>query len=254
MQTRFDTLIDEIESYWTRRAESYSDVVRREKKNGREESWMRVITEKLPRDRFPRVLDIGTGPGFFAVGLAGRGYEVTAVDYTEAMLDEARENAGELCGRISFARMDAHSLDLPDGSFDAIVTRNLTWNLERPQDAYADWRRVLRPGGVMLNFDAGWYSYLFDDEKAREFRQDRELVAELGVTDFNDYSDGERMEEISRHLIMSRCRRPQADILMLKAVGFSSVTADEAIGERVWDDEERINFRSTPMFMLRAVK
>lgn len=93
--------------------------------------------------------------------------------------------------------MDAHSLDLPDGSFDAIVTRNLTWNLERSQDAYADWRRVLRPGGVMLNFDAGWYSYLFDDHKVAEVRKDRDRVAELGVIDFNDYSEGARMEDIS---------------------------------------------------------
>ncbi len=254
MQIVQGELINEIERYWTRRAPSYSDVVQREQRNGSEETWMWVITESVPRGRFPRVLDIGTGPGFFAVGLARRGYEVTAVDYTEAMLDEARQNAGELEDAITFARMDAHSLDLPDDSFDAIVTRNLTWNLERPQDAYADWLRVLRPGGVLLNFDAGWYSYLFDEEKAAEFRRDQERVAELGVVDFNAYPEGSRMEDISRGLVMSRCRRPQADILMLRSAGFSAVSVDADIGERVWDEEEKINFRSTPMFMLRAVK
>ena len=96
MQAIQSTLIDEIEQYWTRRASSYSDVVQREQKNGSEKTWMSVITENIPRSRFPRILDIGTGPGFFAIGLARRGYDVTAVDYTEAMLDEARQNAGQL--------------------------------------------------------------------------------------------------------------------------------------------------------------
>ncbi len=136
-----------------------------------ERNWMDVITREIPGDKFMRVLDIGTGPGFFAIGLAKRGYHVTAIDYTQAMLDTAMENAGKYRGSISFCRMDAHCLDFEDGSFDAIVTRNLTWNLERPQDAYRDWFRVLKKGGVLLNFDAAWYSYLFDAHKACEFER-----------------------------------------------------------------------------------
>ena len=46
------------------------------------------------------VLDVGTGPGFFAVILAENHYQVTAVDYTEAMLAQARKNAGELAEQI----------------------------------------------------------------------------------------------------------------------------------------------------------
>lgn len=103
-----------------------------------------------------------------------RGYQVTAVDYSEGMLEEAKQNAGTLADRITFRQMDAHHLDFPDNSFDVIVTRNLTWNLADPVRAYADWQRVLVPGGVMLNFDANWYSYLFDEEKKERIRQDRE--------------------------------------------------------------------------------
>ncbi len=36
------------------------------------------------------VLDIGTGPGFFSILLAERGYNVSAVDYTEEMLVKAK--------------------------------------------------------------------------------------------------------------------------------------------------------------------
>ena len=85
-----------------------------------------------------KILDIGTGPGFFAIILAQAGYQVTAVDYTEEMLKEARHNAGELAEKIQWLQMDAQNLDFPDQTFDAVVSRNLTWNLENPTRAYQD--------------------------------------------------------------------------------------------------------------------
>ena len=54
-----------------------------------------------------KVLDIGTGPGFFAIILAEAGYQVTAVDYTEEMLKEAKKNAGNLAGKICWKQMNA---------------------------------------------------------------------------------------------------------------------------------------------------
>lgn len=254
MQTCTEPLLHTIEQYWTRRAESYSEVVQYEMTHDNEANWMEVITHEIPRNKPMHVLDIGTGPGFFAIGLAKRGYAVTAVDYTQAMLNEAKHNAGVYRERISFCRMDAHCLDFSDDSFDAIVTRNLTWNLERPQDAYKEWFRVLKTGGVLLNFDAGWYSYLFDDEKACEFEKDHQSVVEAGVFDYNDYSESTAMEDISRKLILSRSQRPEIDIRMLRSAGFRNVSADRNIGEKVWDDVEKLNYKSTPLFLLRAEK
>ena len=46
-----------------------------------------------------------------------------------------------------------------DNTFDMIVSRNVTWNLEHPDRAYYEWMRVLKPGGVLLNFDANWYHH-----------------------------------------------------------------------------------------------
>lgn len=247
-------MINEIEKYWTKRADSYSEIVVHELSNSNEANWMDVIRQEIPKDTGLKILDIGTGPGFFATALAKRGHFVTAVDYTQAMLDKARENAGRYASSISFLRMDAHKLSLPDNSFDVIVSRNLTWNLERPADAYRDWFRVLKKGGILLNFDAGWYNYLFDEEKNIEYRRDRQAAAENEVFDFESYEDSAVMEEISRRLVLSRCKRPQADILMLRSAGFSKVSADTEVWKRTWDEVEKINFASTPMFMLRAQK
>ena len=86
--------------YWTHRAPGYSGVNQEELATDQKRVWGRAIGERIAA-RFPgrgpesiRVLDVGTGPGFFAIILAQMGYQVTAVDYTASMLEEARHNAG----------------------------------------------------------------------------------------------------------------------------------------------------------------
>lgn len=75
-----------------------------------------------------------------------------------------RKNLDE---KVSFFRMDAQNLAFMDNSFDVVISRNLTWNLEKPDQAYREWCRVLKSGGVLLNFDANWYGYLYDEEKKK---------------------------------------------------------------------------------------
>ena len=89
-------ILGRIQAYWTNRAEGYSKVNQEELAGEQKNRWLRVLEEEFPR-KAPseiHVLDIGTGPGFFAIILAKAGYRVTAVDYTEEMLRKARENAG----------------------------------------------------------------------------------------------------------------------------------------------------------------
>ena len=144
-----NAMLSSIQQYWNRRAPSYTEVILKNLAGQWESVWANELIRNFPEGKGLRVLDIGTGPGFYAIILAKRGYQVTAVDYSEGMLEEAKQNAGTLADRITFRQMDAHHLDFPDNSFDVIVTRNLTWNLADPVRAYADWQRVLVPGGVM---------------------------------------------------------------------------------------------------------
>ena len=169
-------MLPQIEHYWTGRAKGYSEVNQHELATGQDRVWLGEIRKHLPKGENLKILDVGTGPGFFAILLARAGYDVTAVDYTEAMLAEAKKNAGEVAEKICFQRMDAQKLDFPDGYFDVVISRNLTWNLECPEQAYAEWMRVLKEGGRLLNFDANWYHHLFDEEKRREYEEDRRRV------------------------------------------------------------------------------
>ena len=216
--------------------------------------WADELIKDFPKaeGRSLKVLDIGTGPGFYAIILASRGYDVTAVDLSEGMLEQAKANAGELAEKIRFLKMDAQTLEFPDNEFDVIVTRNLTWNLPDPVKAYGEWRRVLRDGGVMLNIDSNWYAYLFDEEKKNEKQAERDCTVQAGVEDYESYDESWLMENISRTLPMGKLPRPHWDAVTLLNLGFKNVSADTSVSRR--SREEMLNYASTPCFLIRAVK
>lgn len=250
------TLTGTIERYWTRRASSYTEVVKKNLADGWDSKWADELIKNFPKEegRYLKVLDIGTGPGFYAIILASRGYDVTAVDLSEGMLEQAKANAGELAEKICFLKMDAQTLEFPDNEFDVIVTRNLTWNLPDPVKAYGEWRRVLRDGGVMLNIDSNWYAYLFDEEKKNEKQAERDCTVQAGVEDYESYDESWLMENISRTLPMGKLPRPQWDAVTLLDLGFKDVSADTTVSSKLWSREEMLNYASTPCFLIRAVK
>lgn len=150
-----EKMLDRIESYWSTRVEGYSEVNQKELEGMQKQAWLQVLEKEFPpvSKEEIKILDVGTGPGFFPRILAEAGYSVTAVDYTPEMLEKAGENAGEFRHRIQFYRMDAQNLEFEDAVFDVVISRNLTWNLEKPEQAYKEWFRVLKPGGILLNLD-----------------------------------------------------------------------------------------------------
>ncbi len=253
------TILSENKSYWTGRAASYSEVNQLELATQQRQKWSDClhaeITRQIP-ERAPeslRVLEVGTGPGFFAILLRELGYDVTAIDLTPAMLEEAKKNAGELADKICWMEMNAEALSFADESFDLVVSRNLTWNLPHPDKAYAEWARVLKPGGLLLNFDANWYAYLFDDEAQAAYDRDRANSAEQGVWDQNVGENFDVMEDIARRVPLSNIRRPEWDLVLLRGLGLRA-EADVQIWQRVWSEEEKLNFSSTPLFLVRATR
>ena len=159
-----DTILDALTSYWTDRSKSYSVQNIAEMNYWRREAWRKLILSHAPQKEVLRVLDIGAGPGFFAINLALAGHEVTAVDVTEEMLQYAKSNAESYGARVDFVLHRGEFLPFKDGSFDLIVSRNVIWNLEYTEQALEEWERVLAPGGRMIYFDANWYLYLYDEE------------------------------------------------------------------------------------------
>ena len=253
------SLFEKNRSYWSQRSVSYSDVNKEELSGESRHKWSAVLRKAI-RSHFPdrpagdiSVLDIGTGPGFFAILLAEMGFKVTAVDLSPAMLAEAVNNAGDLAKKIDFREMSAECLDFQSESHDVAVSRNLTWNLPHPESAYSEWCRVLRSGGLLLNFDSNWYNYLFDDSAKTKYESDRLRSAELGLGDQNIGENFDLMEDIARSLPLSSLARPAWDEAVLSELGMD-VRVNADIWKKVWTLQEQTNFSSTPMFMITAFK
>ena len=253
-----DIIIDN-KNYWTKRAASYSQLNREELFSDQKEKWQDYLCERL-KTRFPdrepgevKILEAGTGPGFLSIILADAGYDVTAIDLTPEMLKKAKENAGELAGSISFVEMNAEEMTFEDQSFDAVVTRNLTWDLPHPDVFYKEICRVLKKDGLLINFDANWYRYLYDEEAMTGFEEDRSNSEKANISDKNIVEGSDVMEGIARRVPLSNTLRPAWDLKVLSGLGMTAA-ADENVFERVWSDQEKINFHSTPLFAVSAVK
>ena len=143
--------LEKIREYWNTRSEGYRQQIEKEREEHKDEFYKEYFRQ-IPE--VSKVLDIGCGPGFFSLLLASLGMNVTAADYSEGMLEKAKD----LLNRngyhdVEFCRADAQHLPFADASFDAVVSRNLVWNLEDPEAAYKEWLRVLKPGGKLCAFE-----------------------------------------------------------------------------------------------------
>ena len=261
--TRRD-LAEEISDYWDGRAGSYSNGVVGELEDDRRTMWTAELSRAVEalggagRERPLRALDIGCGPGFFSALLTDAGCVVDAVDGSEEMLARACANVmGENPeARVTFHQGDFSDLPFTDGTFDLAVARNVTWLMREPEAIYAEWLRVLRPGGRLLVFDGNWYLYLYDPaiDAQRHADQDN-AVLEGWDDDAQATSDEERWcEEIARNLPLSPVVRPEWDLDVLTKLGAASVSADKEAWKRLWTPNEQSYYSSSPMFKVEAIK
>jgi ubiquinone/menaquinone biosynthesis C-methylase UbiE len=92
------------------------------------------------------VLDLGCGTGRHALWLADAGANVTAVDFSEGMLAEARRKPG--AEAIRFLVHDLHQpLPFDADSFDVVVSGLVLEHLNDIENFFAEIHRVLKPGG-----------------------------------------------------------------------------------------------------------
>jgi ubiquinone/menaquinone biosynthesis C-methylase UbiE len=110
--------------------------------------WM--IKELAPR-RGDTVLELAAGAGdtgFEAAAIVGEGGRLISTDFSPAMVQIARRRGAELGrGNVHYRVMDAERIELDGGSVDGVLCRFGYMLMPDPAAAFAETRRVLRPGG-----------------------------------------------------------------------------------------------------------
>ena len=102
--------------------------------------------------RYPRSLEIGAGTGYFSLNLLQAGVvdHATATDISPGMLETLGENAARLGLAVETVACDAERLPFADGSFDLVFGHAVLHHLPDLDQAFSEFHRVLRPGGVLF--------------------------------------------------------------------------------------------------------
>lgn len=110
--------------------------------------WRKKAAAMLAFDGSERVLDVCCGTGDLAVAmLEGGAGEVIATDFAPAMVEIAKEKAGD---RIDFSVADTTRVPFPDASFDVATVGFGVRNLEDMDAGFREMHRVLKPGGRFM--------------------------------------------------------------------------------------------------------
>ena len=217
---------------WEARADGYDDLV------GRVTSRLAdPLLDAAHVTRGTRLLDLATGPGYVAARAAERGAEVVGVDVAGAMVSlAARLHPG-----LDFRQADVHELPFEEGSFDAVVGNFAILHLGRPEQATADFVRVLRPGGRLALTTWDW------PERARLLGLFLEAVAETGASGPADLPAGPDLFRFADEAEFERLLRDSG--LEQPAVTAISFTHRLASADELWEGFLRGSLRAATLIV-----
>lgn len=242
-------LENRIKNYWGMRSSYFEKTRENELLNSDiGNRWIETFNKYVSLEQTAlNILDIGTGAGYFAILLDHLGHRTTGIDLTPEMISAANDLASKHHSNAHFLVMDAMHLDFPDNNFDAIVTRNLTWTLPDVPLAYREWFRVLKSGGVLINFDANY------GNNVRYEQNNPPVPSQDTPFDHQPLMDDMRKEnaEITLSMEASRQNRPVWDLSILPSCGFSEFGADLNAGKKIMKEWDQI---TSPMFVVWAKK
>jgi ubiquinone/menaquinone biosynthesis C-methylase UbiE len=142
-----DTTTKRYRGYWDRHALCYDRQMRffERKLFGDTRAW-------ICRQATGQVLEVAIGTG---LNLEHYPHDIrlTGVDFSPAMLEQARDRAATLGRTVDLQEGEAHALTFPDNTFDTVVCTFSLCAIPDERQAIAEMRGVLRPGGRLLLAD-----------------------------------------------------------------------------------------------------
>ena len=122
--------------------------------------WKRRVLRLARVQPAERALDLCCGTGDLTLALAGKGAYAIGLDFSEPMLQVAREKSGRLNAparkpKIQFIQGDAQEIPFPENSFDVLTIGYGLRNLADLDRGLRDMLRVTKPGGRMVALEFG---------------------------------------------------------------------------------------------------
>ncbi len=132
---------------WNRFSSIYDRFIKKDE-TAYQKVIQRIIRGLNPEDH---VLEIATGTGIIALGLAYWIKCIEAIDFSPAMIAVACKKAQQSgITNINFSVADAYDLPYTVNSFDAVIIANALHIMPEPGKALAEIRRVLKPEGLLF--------------------------------------------------------------------------------------------------------
>jgi len=208
---------DVITQRWDRSSKTYDSRPGHGIQSEREKDAWKSLLNRAFDDQKLDVLDVGCGTGVISLILSEMGHNVTGIDLSEGMLKRAKEKAYDQNLRAEFRLDDAENLSFENESFDAVINRHLLWTLLNPERAVAKWKRVLKPGGKLIIIDGNGNNR--NSMRRRIWRYFVSMPLVL-LTERRNPIRGHYDRGIEGELPMRQRKRPEADVKILKDLGF----------------------------------
>lgn len=106
-----------------------------------------------------RILFLALGTGL-DIPFFPKGQDITAIDISPKMIEQAQPRVAEYEGTIRAEAMDVHEMPFAPGSFDQVYTSCTFCSVPRPVEGLKALHRVLRPGGKLFMFEHTGSRYL----------------------------------------------------------------------------------------------
>jgi ubiquinone/menaquinone biosynthesis C-methylase UbiE len=246
---KLDSVKTLIRRYWDWRSKSFGHDT--DKSVVIADKWESTI-QRLVMDAPGRcALDIGTGTGQFAVYLARSGFDVTGIDISPGMISQARQYAKDQALEIDFQIGDAEHLGFRDHRFDVVVSRNLLWTLPHPGIALKEWRRVMKPGGILVVSDGFWMNHTLKRIHMLAFNLLRRGIRKGGMVSirfFCNYVRIQRALPFYEGLHLENANR------LLKQADFRNIrcTDTSCFGLNPYAGKNRLKTKTPSFFILQA--
>jgi len=141
------------ETYWSRFANNFNE----------DQTYVvggavqQAILERLSVESdLGELIELGCGAGFFTKVLAANSSHITATDFSDEMLAEAKNRLKDY-QNVVVEKADCEKTDFPDGKFDSVFMANLIHIIENPSIVLQESYRILKDGGVLFIVDYTGY-------------------------------------------------------------------------------------------------